>query len=370
MKPSVSSWDDADRLEDKQVILFDDKTRIRVRVPMTFASLSQMTAISEFSKIKIKTLETKSDGVDIALTESNCKLVAENGYSDIRIEFSRQQLKDLHLLPPSDEDGVPEKAWYDWGENSDSSKHNLSDGNAFNSAGSDKLRGRCTKYGALKDNPANSPYDKSFLRAAGVERITAEIGGAVSSIQQIANQADIFYISTEGHIATGCIEAGSQKEPFAAGDTLWKHELKTVIIAGCSVLAISDYRVSSMTRGDRFWYFIKTRAYYTNLTPPSPGIDWEPTGPKYLLGYCFTAPADTDGAAQIITSYMASVSSGINPVAAWGLANTGNKGNNACAIDTSVSPHQYWYFKSVDGKLVWTQVLKEVTGWPINIQPH
>ena len=107
---------------------------------------------------------------------------------------------------------------------------------------------------------------------------------------------------------------------------------------------------------------------------PSPGEIWEPLAPKYKLGYCWEAPADSQGTAGIITKYYSLVKSGVNPIQAWGQANAGTAGVNACAIDCSVTPHQYWYFNALLIPLgvnnlvypvfpTWTHVTKGASGW-------
>ena len=107
---------------------------------------------------------------------------------------------------------------------------------------------------------------------------------------------------------------------------------------------------------------------------PSPGEIWEPLAPKYKLGYCWEAPADSQGTAGIITKYYSLVKSGVNPIQAWGQANAGTAGVYACAIDCSVTPHQYWYFNALLIPLgvnnlvypvfpTWTHVTKGASGW-------
>jgi len=182
---------------------------------------------------------------------------------------------------------------------------------------------------------------------------------------------------------------------FGPGDAIWDKNLNTSIVAGCSIFGIRDdkYRYSSFNLLGSIprsllrlfldskissqnapelapGFFTKIKAAQDWTSDPSPGEQWEPLAPKYKLGYCWTGPADNEGSAAIISSYYSKVKGGMNPIAAWGAANAGTKGVNACAIDTSVTPHQYWYFRtpfSIVGYQVgnptWTCVTKGGSGW-------
>lgn len=359
MKPD--SW--TDELPEKQVILFEDKMRIKVHIPIEFSSLSAMVKIQELGKLTITTSGTKPTGADYTLMDSNCTFTSGTGFSEIRVELTRDELTALGCLPTNDKDGIDEKSWYDAGE-AGGRVHNLSDGLAFDKGSSAASRLRCTKQGRLADATPSSPLDKTFLEAAGAEIVIAEVGQCHSDARALANQADTFYISTEGHIVTSLLDTDNgnpDNQSFAPADAQWAHEVETVIVGGCSVFGIKDFRVPGLLLRDTRDYFLMTLASGT----PSPGEAWEGVGPKYLLGYCYKAPTDAQGSAKIIASYLAHRSGGMTPVQAWGAANNGTAGNNACAIDTSVTPHQYWYFKRpmFSSQLIWTSVTKAASGW-------
>ena len=116
--------------------------------------------------------------------------------------------------------------------------------------------------------------------------------------------------------------------------------MDTVIIAGCSVLDIKDYKNNYEGTG------------HTD----SPGEEWLKTGPMRLLGYNYTAPLDTQGDDEDATKQIVDLWFGnggmTNPVDAWMIANKNAKvgglikvhiGTNASAIDLTKSPWEYKY---------------------------
>jgi hypothetical protein len=381
MKTNVEGWSDEDELPESRVILFDEKTRIRTRFSLKFNSLSMLTASTQLDKLIIKTSATKKSGVDYLLTNQTCTFASGmdsvgREFSDIRVELTRSQLQSLGCLPQNEEDGVDEQCWYDVGDDDSLSLHNLSDGRAFDSWGyplyrGDEKRGHCTYSGNLKSTPPNSPLikdEKSFLKAAGVEYIVSSFGTALSDRRQIANQADTFYFSGHGFHFTGQL-SGDQTTNFSftfgPDEAIWSKELKVAIIAGCSVLDIKDFRAQSfgwMSRLD----VIKHGGY------TSPGEKWENIGPKYFLGYCWKAPLDStderDLPSLVIQTYLAARSVQVDPIAAWGSANNPTypireRCINACAIDASKVPHEFWYWDETSGQPVWTKKTKGLTGW-------
>ena len=95
----------------------------------------------------------------------------------------------------------------------------------------------------------------------------------------------------------------------------------------------------------------------------SPGVLWENTGPKYLLGYCWTAPLDSQGANTIAATFVAGIQDGASPIVAWRDANNGPISRNACAIDCSTTPHIFWYWDETSGTPVWTNIVKGAQSW-------
>jgi hypothetical protein len=359
MDPSVATWDDTNVMPEKQVVLNDQNTRIRVRIPNMFSSLSQMTAVPELSTLKIKTALTNPGGVDYPLTSGSCTFAVvtdTNGqtYDEVRVTLSYQQLNSLGLLttnPPT------AKAWLDDGENDSSQDHNLDDGEAFDAGMTVQTRGQSTKFGNLSSTPPNSPgFDNSFVKAGGAEIITAEFGGASSPKRQVINQANFLYLSVEGYSSNGSIVAYNvpQKSTMSVVPEdikdYWKQRLDTVIIAGCAVLDINDYNNN-----------------YPTVSPPaSPGKRWAATGVDTMLGYNFYAPLDTHGSVPIIKEWISlTTTTEATAEYAWGIANKDNKAWNACAI---VASDGYYYFSTTTlfGHVInytWNKVPEPANGW-------
>jgi hypothetical protein len=209
--------------------------------------------------------------------------------NEIWITLPWQELISLSLLPPDPEDGVEEFCSGDFVKSTDS---NYNDGNAFDSgmenAGSQR-RGK-----AREDVPAGydgnealleSAVNEAFLTAGGVMFLKVRApgnGGYVESpIRQIQNQADVLYYSghgshNENYVAHGpnsSVNTSERWTPLQA-EAAWKNnDLDTVIIAGCSVLDIKDYKNNYEGTGHTV----------------SPGEEWLKTGPARLLGYNYTS---------------------------------------------------------------------------------
>ena len=320
--PDDANWGD---LEEKKVILSDKDTRIKIKVTPQLADL-QTIFYAIGTTVKIKTSGTAPNGQDFTMTSQNTTLVQGSGYSELRVALTRSQLISLGVLPSQESDSVTEKAWYDTGFDTTVSAPNLLDGQAFNNGMSAEIRGQCTQaiYGGLDSTPPNSPLDNSFFKAGGVEIITAECCSGVSDKRQLMNQADYFYYSGHGFIATGAVYPGGPSDVI----DYWDKDLDVVIFAGCSVLDINDY--NNNTNGA------------AHLA--SPGEQWEPTGPALFLGYNWKAPTDLQNSDGIISSWLSNRGS-LGNIGAWEEANDNMNGHNACAIEAGST---YYYFEKTE----------------------
>ncbi|MFA5203680.1 MAG: hypothetical protein WC708_04665 [Lentisphaeria bacterium] len=348
--PDASDWVE---LEEKKVILSDKDTRIKVVITPSISDLQTILNLLGTS-LKIVTSETATNGQIYTLTTQNTTLIQGSGYSEMRISLTRNQLKTLGVLPSQEADSVSEKAWLDHGSNNSSDASNLTDGEAFDSGLTAATRGQSTNYGTLSSTPTNSPVDKTFFVAAGREIITAEYGNTTSQKRQIMNQADYFYYSGHGFHSNATLQGGFGPSDVA---NYWNKDLDCVILAGCSVLDIKDYRAPYLSQYQ--W----TRWYLKGGGAWSPGAQWESTGPKYLLGYNWKAPLDNQGSAGIISTFSAAVNGGASVIDAWRQANDLGIGRNACAIDINSNPHVYWYWDEASGTPVWTSVVKSGGSW-------
>ena len=179
------------------------------------------------------------------------------------------------------------------------------------------------------------------------------------------NQADIFYYSGHGLFIDGSLQNSSNPTTYGFLPSMaigkWSHGLKCAVFAGCSILNIGDFRSHSFLRWKtktRYW-FRKKQSYNDG----SPGISWENVGPQYLLGYCWTAPLDSQGAPGIVTSFINNLKNGMSKIDAWRDANNNSFSFNACAIDVSSIPHKFWYWDETSGIPVWTNAVKGVHSW-------
>lgn len=211
-----------------------------------------------------------------------------------------------------------------------------------------------TEYGKLEAKANNQ-----FLKQGGVDFIRFELTKdgatvAASDTRQIRDQADWFYYSGHGHHNNAKLM--TLDEEIGPGDVKWDKDMDVAIIAGCSVLDIKDYRAQSFG-------VLKYAEWLGKGGAWSPGAQWEPTGPKYFLGYCYSAPLDTQGAATIASHFSGLIQSGYSIQDAWKSANDNANGRNACLINLNTSPPTYSYWDETSGSPVWTTVSKGATGW-------
>ena len=331
--PDDAGWAD---LEEKKVILSDKDTRIKIQIsPKLYDLQSIFNYIG--TALKICTSGTAPDGHVYTMTPYNTTLTQDSSFSELRVALSRGQLISLGVLPSQESDSVAEKAWYDTGFDTAASAPNLLDGHAFDAGMTAESRGKCTQaiYGGLDNTPPNSPLDKSFFVAGGIEVITAECCMGISDKRQLMNQADYFYYSGHGWILTGEVYPGGPSDVTG----YWDKDLDIVIFAGCSVLDINDY--NNNTNGA------------AHLA--SPGKLWEPTGPSLFLGYNWKAPTDLQNSDSIISTWLQN-RSGLGDVDAWRDANSNSNGRNACAIEANLN--YYYFHKWAPLIYIWTTIPK------------
>ena len=205
-------------------------------------------------------------------------------------------------------------------------------------------------YGGIKDNVGAI----RFMMMTGVSKFTKH------SVFSALN-----YYSGHGSFTDGALQ--SSRDPNIYGFTpslgrgCWGGDLDCVIFAGCSVLNIGDYRARSFMKWRtkvRYWFRKKQSNNGGN-----PGMLWENIGAKYLLGYCWTAPLDTQGATAIASTFVQNIKNNMPAIDAWRDANSSTSTLNACAIDASSIPHKFWYWDETSGVPVWTNAVKGVQSW-------
>lgn len=347
-KPDDSAWAE---LEGSRVVLDDEQLRIKIEVAPQIKSLAQCRQMFGNS-MTVKTSGTRPAGVAVPIPD-DAAIVNMSGASEIRISKTRQQLISLGLLPSKNDDGVNEMAWLDMANLSESSGQNLSDSLAFATLGYAE-RGRACNDATqtLESNPPNSIPSESYFKAAGREIISVSYGSHNSEKKQIMNQSDWFYFSGHGSHATGTIQGGFT--PSMASQ-YWDRDLDCAIIAGCAVLDVRNYRFNSLGLLYR-WKHKEWKGAY-------PGEIWEGTGVKYLLGYALKAPLDADGGSAIASAFVANIKGGKDIITSWRDANDTAKGRNACVIDCSKTPRQFWFWDESSGSPIWTKKEKGTMSW-------
>lgn len=347
-KPEGSSWIE---LEAGRVVLDDENLRIKVEIAPQISSLAKCRQAFGCS-LTVKTSGTCPAGASVPIPD-DAAIVNLSGKSEIRITKTRQQLISLGLLPSKNDDGVNEMAWLDMANLSGSSGQNLSDSLAFATLGyADRGRACNDSTQTLESNPPNSIPSESYFKAAGRETISVSYDSQNSEKKQIMNQSDWFYFSGHGNHATGTIQGGFT--PSMASQ-YWNRDLDCAIIAGCAVLDVRNYRFNSLGLLYRWKHKDWKGAY--------PGEIWEGTGVKYLLGYALKAPLDTDGGSAIASAFVANIKSGKAIITSWRDANDTAKGRNACVIDCSKTPRQFWFWDESSGSPIWTKKEKGTMSW-------
>ncbi len=344
-KPDDSSWTE---LEESRVVLDDEELHIKIEIIPKVKSMAQCRQMFGDS-LWITTSGTCPLGAPVPLVG---KIVSSttSGKSEVQITKNSQQLKTRGVLPYVNHDGVNEMAWIDIVKTSGQS---LEDSKAFSTLGY-AFRGKATfdTSNNLGSTPPNSVPSETYMKSAGCELLTVTYGQTTSNRRQIMNQSDWFYFSGHGNHATGQIQGGFTPSMVSQ---YWNRDLDCVIIAGCAVLDIRNYRFNSLGLLYRWKHRAWKGAYLGEM--------WEETGVKYLLGYALKAPLDTDGGSSIAFAFVDNIQRGKDIITSWRNANDTDKGRNACVIDCSKTPHQFWFWDESSGNPIWTNKTKGPVSW-------
>jgi hypothetical protein len=221
------------------------------------------------------------------------------------------------------------------------------DSDCFDENTAGRLYGRARgRWGGNADAEIpEGEFNHKTVQAAGTACLMATCGTAWSVKKQCQQQSDVFYYSGHGEHDTGRLYGVAEPSDVT---NHWR-DVDTVIIAGCAVLDIGD-------KGN----------HYSNPSShsASPGLKWAATsGASALLGYCWKAPLDNQGSAQILGSWCANRMT-MGDVAAWMKANDRRSGRNACAI--RILPNgkiEYRYFRKEGrswGRNKYTEITEEL----------
>lgn len=285
-----------------------------------------------------------------AVPLSPTNVVKNSKYSYV-VSVDAQWLQDNSLVSKAEE-YVDELTSIDISA-SDSGSSQRTDSDAIDGLQQYEKRGRVRGGGNEQAVPPEGGFGLKALQAAGTVVLEASSGGVCSQRVQAQQQADVVYYSGHGTHKTGKLMG--QYGPLDLVD-YWE-DVDVVVIAGCAVLDINNYRSSCFnlhTQIGRWMY-----AGGSN----SPGQSWEELSPKVYLGYAWKAPLDNNGGNAIAQNFVTNLNAGQDWIVAWENANDCNDGRNACAIDCRDTPHVFWYWHEENGSCTWTSVQKGATGW-------
>ncbi len=304
-------------------------------------------------RLKMYTKHHLPDGYEDA-NLANADTVFQTQGGGVMITYKAATLIRLGVIPEQEAGRTDYHATCD--NTVGSPRSTLADSEAFNAGmmarGSENWV-KAQDNGRYADEIA--PANKAFLRYAGSELIWFQLCHAKSEYRQIRQQAKWLYWSGHGHHSNATLAAVDGD--IGPAEMLWNSNVDTAIISGCSVLDIKDYR--AMNFGLQNWL-----EWHAAGGAWSPGEQWERTGVKYLLGYAWNAPADTQGAPAIVNAFIANMNAGMPVPEAWMSANDLPLGSNACALDLSGPVKRYLYFNDrSDGTRYVVTKAKSAGGW-------
>ena len=354
------------------VVLKDGYLRLKINVSPQFANLETALARPKFGKMDITLNGTERP---VSLTANNTSIFNSGGTSELRVALSYAEIENPPAPPGlfslmalnafsnqtgltggNDDDTALEKASFDAaGPNfpGASLTSNLDDSNAFFAQYRKHGSSNLTWRGRASGVPTEVPPDLTAMQAAGWRDMKVRFPPSPETDinTRSEDQADFFYISCHGFHETGTLY-----EPDITPEAMmgkWNRDLDVVIIAGCSILDVSNPN---------------NRAPSANY----PGQRWSKTGPALFLGYNALAPADNGGVSTaIITDWNDRHGNGeygdddgVTYIATWMAANYGGNRlqTNACAIKAKpIGQAVFHYFRVGRGSIV--QTLEE-SSWP------
>jgi len=299
-------------------------------------------------RIRLKAYHVDFDGAhDIAgaVIPISAATATSQGQNVFRVSVASGWLQSNGIVRNTD-DGIVAKTSVDMADGPDGGSDRV-DSDSFDSHVTGRLYGRARgRWGGNEDAAIpEGEFNLKTVQAAGTACLVASCGTSSSAKKQCQQQADVFYYSGHGEHDTGRLYGVAEPSDVT---NHWR-DVDTVIIAGCAVLDIGD-------KGN----------HYSNPSShsASPGLKWAATsGASALLGYCWKAPLDNQGSAQILGSWCANRTT-MGDVAAWMKANDRRSGRNACAI--RILPNgkiEYRYFRKEGrswGRNKYTEITEEL----------
>ena len=253
------------------------------------------------------------------------------GQNVFRVSVAAAWLQSNGIIRNAD-DEIVAKTSVDMANGPDAGSDRI-DSDCFDENAAGRLYGRARgRWGGNADaHIPEGEFNLKTVQAAGTACLIASCGTSCSANKQCQQQADVFYYSGHGEHDTGRLYGVA----VPADVTNHWRDVETVIFAGCSVLDIGD-------KGN----------HYSNPAShsASPGLKWAASsGANALLGYCWKAPLDNQGAVRILNDWCSNRTA-LGDVESWMQANANRNGRNACAIQHIDDSHcRYWYFKREKG---------------------
>ena len=299
---------------------------------------SEMT-VSDFvglfgGRIRLKAYHVDFDGAhDIAgaVIPISAATATSQERNVFRVSVAAGWLQSNGIVRNAD-DGIDAKTSVDMADGPDGGSDRV-DSDSFDSHVTGRLYGRARgRWGGNEDTAIpEGEFNLKTVQAAGTASLVALCGTSSSTKKQCQQQADLFYYSGHGEHDTGRLYGTTVPADVT---NLWR-DVDTVVFAGCAVLDIGD-------RGN----------HYSNPAShsASPGVKWAASaGAGVLLGYCWKAPLDNQGAVRILNDWCSNRTA-LGDVESWMQANANRNGRNACAIQHIDDSHcRYWYFKREKG---------------------
>ncbi|MBQ3749553.1 MAG: hypothetical protein II863_19250 [Kiritimatiellae bacterium] len=285
-------------------------------------------------RIRLKAYHVDFDGAhDIAgaVIPISAATATSQGQNVFRVSVASGWLQSNGIVRNTD-DGIVAKTSVDMADGPDGGSDRV-DSDSFDSHVTGRLYGRARgRWGGNEDAAIpEGEFNLKTVQAAGTACLVASCGTSRSTKKQCQQQTDVFYYSGHGEHDTGRLYGTAVPADVT---NLWR-DVDTVVFAGCAVLDIGD-------RGD----------HYSNPAShsASPGVKWAASaGAGVLLGYCWKAPLDNQGAVRILNDWCSNRTA-LGDVESWMQANANRNGRNACAIQHIDDSHcRYWYFKREKG---------------------
>ena len=320
-------------LEWKYPVLVGESVIVKATVGGSEMTASGFTGLFG-GRIRLKAYYVDFDGshgiADAAIPIS-AETTTSQGQNVFHVSVAAGWLQSNGIVRNAD-DEIVAKTSVDMSNGPDAGSDRI-DSDCFDENAAGRLYGRARgRWGGNADAPIpEGEFNLKTVQAAGTACLVATSGVSCSTKKQCQQQADVFYYSGHGEHDTGRLYGVA----VPADVTNHWRDVETVVFAGCAVLDIGD-------KGN----------HYSNPAShsASPGLKWAASsGASALLGYCWKAPFDNQGAVRIINNWCSNRTA-LGDVESWMQANANRNGRNACAIQNIDDSHcRYWYFKREKG---------------------